>query len=190
MFPGTSYEAVCAAKFASRSPHYGYIEGILVYVLTPVSFSIGTAVWDNIAQPMCDILNRIDYVGQPSRPYTDSNPISTCLDVPSAESVTLSGPTETRPTGTGGTSEITLTAKVTDGVTPKPGVALSFTVDVTANSGGHDHDSASRPKGTLSVAQGTSDANGEVKFKFKASDVAGIHTIKATCTTCSNSPAV
>ena len=59
----------------------------------------------------------------------------------------LTGPTDTRPKGTGGTSEITLTAKVTDGTTPKAGVALSFTVDVTANSGGHEHHSDARPKG-------------------------------------------
>lgn len=100
----------------------------------------------------------------------------------------LIGSNETRPTGTGGTSEITLTAKVADGATSKAGVELSFSVDVTANSGGHDHNSLSRPKGTLSAIAGTTDANGEVKFKFKASDVAGIHTIKVICATCSNSP--
>jgi hypothetical protein len=102
-----------------------------------------------------------------------------------ATSITLSGPTETRPVGTGGTSEITLIAKVTDGTNPKPGVALSFAVDVTAKSGGHDHDDSSRPKGTLSIASGTTNANGEVKLTFKASQVAGVHTVKATCTTCS-----
>ncbi len=109
---------------------------------------------------------------------------------PSSPSINISGPTETRPAGTGGTAEITLTAKVADGTNPKPGVAVGFSVDVTANSGGHEHHDVARPKGTLSGTQGTTDANGEVIVTFKASEVAGTHTIKATCATCSNSPAI
>ncbi len=100
--------------------------------------------------------------------------------------MTLTGSTETRPAGTGGQSEIALTAKVLSGSAPKPGVALSFSVDVTSNSGGHDHDDPTRPKGTLSKTQGTTDANGEVKVTFTAPQLAGKHTIKATCATCSN----
>lgn len=103
--------------------------------------------------------------------------------------IALTGLTETRPAVTGGTSSITLTARVTDGSNPQPGVALSFSVDVTANSGGHEHHDAARPKGILSTTQGTTDANGEVQLTFKAPEIAGIHTIKATCATCSNSPA-
>ena len=99
------------------------------------------------------------------------------------------GSNEIRPAGTGGASEITLTAQVTEGASPKPGVALSFTVDVTGNSGGHDHNDATRPQGTLSGSTGTTDANGEVKVTFKAPQVSGVHTIKATCSSCSNSPA-
>ena len=115
-------------------------------------------------------------------------------DTPTS-ALALTGPAETRPTGTGGTSEIALTAKVTEGTAAKAGVLLSFAVSVTANSGGHDHDSASRPKGALTkdkvaLVQATSDANGEVKFSFKAPEVAGTHTIKVTCATCSNSPVV
>ena len=68
-------------------------------------------------------------------------------------------------------------------------MALSFTVDVTANSGGHEHHSDARPKGTLNGVQGTTDANGEVKVTFKAPEFAGIHTVKAICASCSGSPA-
>ncbi len=82
-----------------------------------------------------------------------------------------------------------MTAKVTDNGAPKPGVALSFAVDVTPHSGGHEHHDATRPKGSLSAVQGTTDANGEIQFKFKAPESAGIHTIKATCSNCTNNPA-
>ena len=69
-------------------------------------------------------------------------------------------------------------------------MALSFSVDVTANSGGHEHHSDARPKGTLSGVQGTTDANGEVKVTFKAPEFAGIHTVKAACSTCANGSAI
>lgn len=108
---------------------------------------------------------------------------------PPKKAVVIIGVGEVHPAGTGGTSEITLTAKVTSDGTPNPGVALGFSVDVTPNSGGHEHHDVARPKGTLGGTQGTTDANGEVKVTFKAPEVAGIHTIKATCATCSNSPA-
>lgn len=103
--------------------------------------------------------------------------------------VTLSGPSETRPAHTGGSAEITLIAKVTQSITAKPGVALGFSVDVTAHSGGHEHHDVARPKGLLSGTQGVTDANGEVKVTFKAPEVAGIHTLQVACAICSNSPA-
>jgi hypothetical protein len=78
-----------------------------------------------------------------------------------------------------------LVAKVTSGSSPKPGVVLSFSIDVTATSGGHDHD-VNRPKGILSAAKGVTDVNGEVKLTFQAPVSAGTHTIKANCATCSN----
>lgn len=112
-----------------------------------------------------------------------------CSGAASATSIALTGPTETRPAGTGGSSAVIITAKVTDSANPKPGVVVSFSVDVTANSGGHDHDDASRPKGGLSVPQGTTDANGEIRLTFTAPQLAGVHTIKAICGGCSNSPA-
>ena len=94
-----------------------------------------------------------------------------------------------RPAGTNGISEGTFQVRVTQGTNPVPGVAVSFSVDVTPNSGGHEHHDVARPKGTLSGTQGTTDANGEVQVTFKAPEIAGIHTIKATCASCSNSPA-
>lgn len=107
---------------------------------------------------------------------------------PSSITLRLDGPVELRPAKVGGTSSITLVASTKSNGAPKAGVALGLTVDVTANSGGHEHHDVSRPKGTLSVTQGITDANGEVKVTFAATEIAGTHTIKATCTVCSNSP--
>ncbi len=81
-----------------------------------------------------------------------------------------------------------LVAKVVEGTTPKAGVAVQFTTDLTANSGGHDHD-ADRPKGAVTPASGVTDANGEVRFRFNATEVSGIHGVTATCNTCSNKTA-
>ena len=104
-------------------------------------------------------------------------------------SIALSGATETRPKGTHGTATAELTAKVIQNGNPKAEETVNFSIDVTPNSGGHEHHDINRPKGTLSAVQGTTDASGEVSLTFNASEVAGIHTIKATCATCSNSPA-
>lgn len=92
------------------------------------------------------------------------------------------------PVHTSGDSEKVFKIRVTQGINPMPGIAVTFSVDVTPNSGGHGHHDPVRPKGALSGTQGTTDVNGEVKVTFKAPEVAGIHTIKAICSTCSNSP--
>ena len=81
-------------------------------------------------------------------------------------------------------------ARVTTNGQPKAGVSVNFGVSVEPQTGGHEHHDVNRPKGSLSAVQGTTDANGEVKLTFTAPEVAGIHTVKATCATCSNSPAV
>ena len=107
-------------------------------------------------------------------------------EIPVDVELSVSAASETRPAGTGAASAITLTAKVTSGTTSKFGVALGFSVKVTPNFGGHDHDNTARLKGTLSMAQGTTDANGEVKVAFTPPEVAGIHTVRVTCATCSN----
>ena len=98
-------------------------------------------------------------------------------------------PPEPRPAGTGGKSTLDLIARVTEGSAPKAGVAVTFAVEVAPNSGGHEHHDINRPNAKLSAVQGTTDANGEVKLIFTAPEVSGIHTVKATCATCSNSPA-
>lgn len=103
--------------------------------------------------------------------------------------ISLTGLSETRPAGTGGISTIALTAKVTSGGQAKAGVAVTVSVDVTPHSGGHEHHDVNRPKGGLSATQGMTDANGEIKMIFISPDVAGIHTVKASCLECSNSPA-
>jgi hypothetical protein len=102
---------------------------------------------------------------------------------------TIRGSREIRPAGTGGNSTTEVVTKVADETSPKAGVAVQFTAEVADKSGGHDHSDASRPKGKLSLAQGTTDANGEVKLTFTAPEIAGVHTIKATCADCTNSPA-
>lgn len=97
-----------------------------------------------------------------------------------AQTLSISSVIEIRPAGTDGASTLQVAGKVTSGSQPKAGVVVSFSVDVTAKSGGHDHDDPIRPKGTLSSAQGTTDANGEVKVTFTAPEIAGVHTTKAT----------
>jgi len=73
------------------------------------------------------------------------------------------------------------------------GAQVLISVDVTPLSGYHNHTSAARPKGILSTdttpisfqkiqIPGTTDANGEFKFYFTASDFAAEHKITASCT--------
>ena len=116
-------------------------------------------------------------------------PGQACAASEPSRALTLKGVGHVNPMGTGGNSTTELIAKVVQATTPKAGVAVQFTAEVTDKSGGHDHSDASRPKGKLSIAQGTTDANGEVKVIFTAPQIAGIHTIKATCVNCTNSPA-
>lgn len=123
----------------------------------------------------------------PATPLYDST-YGVCAEALVNLVISLTGPIEIRPVGVSGSSEIAFTAKVAEGSNPKSGIAVSFSVEVTANSGGHDHHDVNRPKGMLSATQGITNANGEVQFKFTAPEIAGIHTIKATCSTCSNSP--
>ena len=100
-------------------------------------------------------------------------------------------PPDPRPKGAegkDGKSTLDLIAKVTDGSGPKAGVAVTFKVDVVPMTGGHGHHDVSRPKGSV-PASGVTNANGEIKLTFQASDVAGSHTITATCDSCSNKTA-
>jgi hypothetical protein len=88
--------------------------------------------------------------------------------------------------GKDGKSTLELIAKVMEGSTPKVGVAVTFKVDVVPMTGGHGHHDASRPKGEVVPNGNKTDSNGEIKLTFQASDVAGSHTITATCNDCTN----
>lgn len=192
-YPGPSYDTVCASVLAAKKPVTTYdMNGNIFSVTTYTSASVERVLYDGVEQPVCRVYGTRDLPMYPGNGFSgllSQSPIVTCADKPSAEAITLSGPTETRPAGTGGRAVTTLIAKVTDSTVPKAGVTVQFSVDVTPNSGGHEHHDAARPKGALSGTQGITDANGEVKVTFTAPEVAGTHTIKATCATCSNSPA-
>lgn len=111
---------------------------------------------------------------------------ASCMPVTEDLRIALTGGEEVRPLGTGGMASVTLIARVTDATTPKAGVLVDFSVGVTGNSGGHEHDDPSRPRGSLSVVGGATDANGEIKVTFSAPEVAGVHTVKAACGRCTN----
>lgn len=79
----------------------------------------------------------------------------------------------------------TLRARVTCAGQPAGGKQITLTADVTAYSGGHQHDQGRRPQHTGTVSfngSDTTDANGEVAFTFTAPAPAGDHTITARCT--------
>ena len=98
-------------------------------------------------------------------------------------------PLDPRPANTGGTSTLFLKAMVTENGSPKKDVVVTFGVEVIANSGGHDHHDASRPKGKVTPTNGVTDANGEFKITFKAEEFAGTHVVAAVCESCSNKSA-
>lgn len=155
------------------------------------------ALWKEVHTAICfddGFVKNSDYSGYFGNDIGYFGPYGATLSCgesqPEKLTLQLTGLAETRPAGTGGTSTIALLAKVMNGTQPKSGVAVSFTVDVTPNSGGHEHHDASRPKGSISKTQGTTDANGEVSLVFAASEIAGIHTVKASCDGCTNNPAV
>lgn len=87
-----------------------------------------------------------------------------------------------------GSADIIATVKDGQGQ-PKSGAQVSIKVDVEANSGGHDHHDATRPKGSLSGG-GSTGADGTVSFTFGAPEVSGTHTFTAQCDSpaCTNNP--
>ena len=110
---------------------------------------------------------------------------------------------EVEPSGTAagaGNSNRTAFARVVNAQTnaPKPVVQVRITVDVNANSGGHDHHDANRPKGKLfstanqpqcsypDAAQPhiivcPTDGNGSAYFTFTAPQPSGTHSFTAAC---------
>ncbi len=102
-------------------------------------------------------------------------------------------PPDPRPKGAegkDGKSTLELVAKVMEGSAPKAGVAVTFAVEVAANSGGHDHHDATRPKGKVTANSPVTDANGEIKVTFQASQVAGTHVVVAFCSSCTNTSVI
>jgi hypothetical protein len=103
-----------------------------------------------------------------------------------SQTLSLFGAEQVWPEGTVASTTV-LIAKVAQAGIPQSGVPLRFTVDVKPNSGGHEHaHDATREKGTLTPSEGVTNVNGELAIKFQAPKAAGIHTIKATCPSCSN----
>jgi hypothetical protein len=98
----------------------------------------------------------------------------------------VSGQTEPRPNGSEGDGKSTydLIAKVTEGNQPKAGMALTFTVEVEAGSGGIPTIPTGRPTGNLNIKSGTTNASGEVKVTFTSPIFAGRHTVTVTCAKC------
>ena len=101
-------------------------------------------------------------------------------------------PPDPRPKGTEGkdpkSSTHELIAKVMEGSTPKAGVTVSFKSHVIPLSGGHEHE-GNRPEATVAPINGVTDANGQVRFKFTATEFAGEHVVTAACDSCSNKTA-
>ena len=163
-------------------PFYGY-----------GGYSAGRTIWPFIGeaiQGQCERgVDGISHVVSTRKVNFELYTTAVCAADLAVGTLTLTGPTDARPLNTPGAAPVAFTAVVASGNQPKGGVLINFSVDVTPNSGGHEHHDVARPKGKLSPIQGTTDANGEVKLIFTAPEVSGIHTIKATCATCSNSPA-
>lgn len=86
---------------------------------------------------------------------------------------------------------VSIAAKVINALTgqPKDGVRVNLKVDVEVGTGGHDHDDGQRPKGSVLVG-GITGADGVLEFTFGAPQVAGRHTITATCDRCNNTATV
>jgi hypothetical protein len=108
------------------------------------------------------------------------------LTLTSAPNQTPPDPRPKGAEGKDGKSTHELIAKVMQGSTPKAGVAVTFAVEPIANSGGHDHHDASRPKGKVTANSPVTDANGEIKVTFQASQMAGTHVVAAVCSSCTN----
>ncbi len=105
--------------------------------------------------------------------------------------LTLAGFSELRPANTGGVSTAEITAKVTSGGQPKPGIVVGFGVTVLPRTGGHAHGDGGtlqRPRGSLSKTSAVTDANGEIRLTFTAPAPAGNHVVTANCAPagCSN----
>ena len=100
--------------------------------------------------------------------------------------LTLTSVPEMKPIGLPGYTDAPLIANVKKAGAPVAGVPITFSINVLAHSGLHEHHDNQRPLGTLSSFSGITDANGDIQIRFKAPDVAGTHTITANCGACAN----
>jgi hypothetical protein len=62
-----------------------------------------------------------------------------------------------------------------------PNATFNFTWQPVANTGGHDHDDPSRPKGVFSPASGSTGASGVANIKYTAPEVSGLVLANVTC---------
>jgi hypothetical protein len=101
--------------------------------------------------------------------------------------LTLTGASQLKPAGTTDSVNLPLIAKVmTREGAPVSGVQVSFEANVVAYSGGHEHHDNSRPLTNLTPLAGSTNGNGEIAITVRAPEVAGVHTIIATCGACEN----
>jgi len=127
-------------------------------------------------------------------PYKLSEDTLTCSrDELYTLTLEIPAPAEVEPSGiiaaNGHTKLVIAKVVNTQSGQPKTGVQVSLSVDVQANSGGHNHDAGRHVAphtGTLSVSSGTTAADGTVGAIFSAPAASGIHTVTATCNTCTN----
>ena len=106
--------------------------------------------------------------------------------------IKLIGGTQTEPS-----QSLNFVATVVNTITQKPPtipVTIKVRLSVEDTSGGHDHGTDTRPRGSLNSTacatddtclEGPADGNGALSFNFKPTDASGIHTITASCDKCS-----
>lgn len=110
--------------------------------------------------------------------------------------IKLTGDTQTEPS-----KSLGFVATVINTITkqaPTTPVTIKVSLSVEDTSGGHDHGTNTRPKGSLNsikcasddtCLESLADGNGALSFNFKPTDASGIHTITASCDKCSNEDA-
>ena len=198
------YNGVIVGKYASMdeaapvhiktlNDYYGKVIYTLVSVHDIIYFDFNGKFWDGTYFYPNQFLNsevtcpqgyfKVQGANRCARPVPESEQLLSLIPIPQT-------PTDPRPKGTEGkdpkSSTLELIAKVMEGGTPKAVVAVTFAVEPIANSGGHDHHDASRPKGEVKANSLTTDANGEIKVTFEASEFAGTHVVAAACSSCTN----
>ena len=176
--PGT-YCSYDVALDGSKYPLYLYGR-LYAYVYG------ATESWSRRANPVnpaapCEPPVRLPYSFR-QEGATWANNAAIC-GAPETPTLTLAGPTETKPRGTRGWRELMLTARVMQGATPVAGKAVTFKLTAKAAPDGHAHgDLASKPAG--SVAGGATNGAGEYKVPYLPSEFAGVYTIEASCDGC------